>query len=344
VVRVVEKFPMRFNLSPYYFSGEGFVLSAYAFHQNLFGRGIYGLVSTQLSSLRRTFELAFFDPRVGGHGLSWLSELHGRQYQYSSFASSSLGGGGRAGYRINDYLSLTSGVVFEEVSVDPLVEPSFLLPYAVIPLRSARGVVYAGATIEPLAPSLDINQVLAIDTKISYAGPASLSDLNFAEIALGTRWGFSFGSFVLRGKLGGAALFSLPEKKIAISDRYFLGGQTGQNSIRGYQIFSVGPWYSGNPTNPLIQIGGVRKFTGTVEFEFPIMKFLEMRGYLFSDFGNAYSEYDNITNGGIAASLGFGFTATAWRLPLKCEIALPVVNIPGALGMDFYIGLSSISL
>ena len=341
VVRVTEKFPMRFSIAPYYLSGEGFIVSAYVFHQNLFGRGVYGLAQTQISALRQNFELAFYDPHVADLNFSWLTEVHDRKLEYSSFSSNSLGGGARLGFRLDDHLSLVSGATFEEVTADTKVDPEFILPYAVVPLRSPRGAFYVGGSVEPLPISLDTNQLLALDARVAYAGPATFSELGFSEFSLGARWGFSISSLVLRGKLGGAWLFPIADQKIAISDRYFLGGQ---ENLRGYQIVSVGPAVVGDVNTPFVQIGGVKKLLGTVEFEFPIMKFLEMRGYLFSDMGNAWSENQYLFEGGIAASLGFGFTANVWRFPFKCEIAFPLVNIYGALLFDVYLGLTTINL
>lgn len=341
VVRVTEKFPMKFNAAPYYLTGEGFIVSAYVFHQNLFGRGVYGVAQTQISALRHTFELAFYDPRVADLNFSWLTEVHDRQLEYASFSSINLGGGVRLGFKLDDHLRLFSGFTFEEVTADTKVDPEFILPYAVVPSRAPRGAFFVAGTIEPLPISLDTHQLLALDAKISYAGPATFSDLGFAEFALGVRWGFSISSLILRGKLLGAGLLPVADQKISITDRYFLGGQ---ENLRGYQIVSVGPAVVGDANTPFVQIGGIKQLLGTLEFEFPIMKFLELRGYLFSDMGNTWSENQALFEGGVAASAGFGFTANIWRFPFKCEIAFPLVNMYGALPYDVYFGLTTITL
>jgi outer membrane protein insertion porin family len=340
VIRVKEKFPMRFNLAPYYLSGEGLILSAYVLHQNLFGRGVYGLVAAQLSSRRQTFELAFYEPHLGGRNVSWLTEIHDRQYEYFSFSSFSLGGAGRLNFRINDHFALGTGFNIDELSVTTSKASALFAPYVQLPSGNMRNAIYVSASLQPLAASLDLNQQLSFDAKVTYSGAPTMSEFEFAELAFGIRWGFSLSPFVLRGRIAGGILLRLSDSLLPITERYFLGGQS---TLRGYQIFSVGPWIAATSNTPAIQIGGVKKISQTIEVEFPIMKFLELKGYIFTDMGNAYSEKQSFFEGGLAASIGFGATAAPWGIAVKCELAKALVNLPGALGFDFYIGLSTLT-
>jgi outer membrane protein insertion porin family len=337
IVTVREGFPWRFNFAPYYLSGEGLILSAFLMNQNILGRGVFGLVSGQFSTLRRVFDFVLYEPWIAGKNASWLTEMHLRNLVYNSFTANTMGGGVRSYWRANTFLSIGGGLSLDDVTASAGAPLSWFTPWATMPKHLTRSAVFLGATLLPIRSVEDENASLAVDLKVTYSGPVTLSDMNFTELAAGLRWGATWKPFIFRGRLSGAVLLNSGPGLLPISERYFLGGP---GTLRGYATRSVGPYVQGSGTTNLIQIGGVSKVLQSVEVEFPLIRFLDLKGYVFTDMGNTYAE-GHFLDSAIGLSVGGGLLARLWRLPLKVEVSFPLVNIPGAIGFDFFAGFTS---
>lgn len=79
-------------------------------------------------------------------------------------------------------------------------------------------------------------------------------------------------------------------------ENYALGGV---NTVRGYSYRSISPVQSAGSLFPFdarrdIAVGGNKQFYGSFELEFPLIKLLKLGGVLFFDFGNVWSEQDNL--------------------------------------------------
>ena len=84
--------------------------------------------------------------------------------------------------------------------------------------------------------------------------------------------------------------------KPLIFENYALGGS---NTVRGYSYRSISPTERAAAIVPFdarrdVRIGGNKQFYGSLELEFPIIKMLKLSGVLFFDFGNVFSQDDNL--------------------------------------------------
>ena len=150
-----------------------------------------------------------------------------------------------------------------------------------------------------------------------------------------------------------------------IYERYFLGGI---NTIRGFQLFSLGPKVnvlsSQEPSAFLSQfnIGGNLQLIFNTEIEFPIFATVQIKGVVFFDAGNAYNPetakycpsrlsvsnipdvfnpcnpYPTFTN--LRYSVGFGFRWISPIGPLRFEWGIPLNRQAGEdpIVFEFTIG------
>ncbi len=120
---------------------------------------------------------------------------------------------------------------------------------------------------------------------------------------------------------------------VSIFDRFFLGGA---NTIRGFDFRDVGPKDdTGEP------IGGQSMFNGSVEYSFPIIE--KVRGAVFYDFGNVYSDFGDFDFGEIRMGVGVGLRLELPIGPVRLDWGYPIDRdeFTDAKGrFDFNIGYS----
>src|SRR5262249_4564263 len=101
-----------------------------------------------------------------------------------------------------------------------------------------------------------------------------------------------WGPFIFRTNIEAGWVWSRAVGGVPISERYLIGGI---NTVRGYQLFSLGPKVrrleENNPSSFTvpINIGGNMELIGNFEIEFPIFPQVQIKGVVFFDVGNAYN-------------------------------------------------------
>lgn len=103
--------------------------------------------------------------------------------------------------------------------------------------------------------------------------------------------------------------------QVPIFERFFAGGT---NTIRGYEERDVGPKdiSSGDP------IGGEALLVGGVEYIFPIVEIL--KGVLFYDIGNVWSETSDMGQGGYRSGAGIGVRVKTPIGPVSLDFGFPI--------------------
>lgn len=204
-----------------------------------------------------------------------------------------------------------------------------------------------------------------INSGLDYLKPTASAN-NFARYSTFLRlyhnlddWFFVKG-FVLKSnmELGLLNTFGQP----LIFENYSLGGMA---SVRGYYHRSISPIARVGASYPFdprvdLKVGGNKQVFGSLELEFPLFKVLKISGVTFFDYGNVYSQEENIFYWGakskesqrikpsdplklydwlgLYSSAGFG---VRWDSPLgylRFEWGFPLnrrpMGTPGMLGGD----------
>ncbi len=143
-----------------------------------------------------------------------------------------------------------------------------------------------------------------------------------------------------------------PTSPLPVTELYFLGGI---NTVRGYFLRSITPSILvGSSTRPdsgvtPFGVGGNKQAIFNFELEFPIFEKVGIRGVLFYDAGNAFSESENFFSDsqdnlplGLFHSVGFGVRWFSPIGPLRFEWGVPLTRRPDdqALLFEFTIGNS----
>lgn len=135
----------------------------------------------------------------------------------------------------------------------------------------------------------------------------------------------------LGSKIGTTGSIGGDNDDVPIYQKYFLGGQ---NSIRGFKFMTVSPIVNG--TN--LPGGGLSMWTGTMELEHPIYKWI--KGSPFVDIGNAWSnpwDYNFDFNVGAGYGLKVNIPMIS-SVPLRFDLGIPVHSVESSYnnGVQFY--------
>ncbi|MFA5329529.1 MAG: BamA/TamA family outer membrane protein [Prolixibacteraceae bacterium] len=177
--------------------------------------------------------------------------------------------------------------------------------------------------------------------KISSANPSKVIGSvysQFAKLSLEGRGYYNFkdkNSLAMRIFAGVAKPYG-NSSVLPYSKQFFSGGP---NSLRAFQVNSVGPGTYNQKTDTLgiLQIGGDIKLEANVEYRFGIYRYF--KGALFVDAGNVWLQKSNPSNLGspflfskfmdqLAVGTGFGLRVDVSFFVLRFDLAMPLRKIP----------------
>src|SRR5467141_2172465 len=341
-VSVKEKLTGTFQIGFGFAGGENFFGQAQLAQNNLFGYGHTASLSLQLSSVRQLFQLSYLDPYVLDSQWTGSIDLYRSELAYTGFNRGANGG------------SLTAGYDFSNLA--PWLEDFRLfLTYTLenVKVQAAVGTqdVLANQFLSGLTSSIRIsfNYDKRDNRLFPTSGHLESASAEFATSLLGCENLFRRYRFIERFyrplwlglvfktniSIGYIRATDPVNHPVAISEKFFEGGI---NSIRGYTLRSISPTLkiatSREPNAAIIDfpVGGNKELITNWEIEFPIFGGAGLRGVVFYDAGNVFSETENFfqssqRNGtlplGLFHSVGFGIRWFSPLGPLRFETGFP---------------------
>ena len=295
--------------------------------RNLLGRAQDVKVTASVGSRRSTAEFSFTEPYMFERKLAGGFDIFGisRKLQTeSSYDSSSEGASLRAGYAISDNLRQDLRYQWRLDKVKNIDDD------ASIYIKEQAGTAITSS----------VQQSLTWDYRDSKAEPTEgyyvrLSN-EFAGLG-GTqsflRHNVSGGQYflldegVVLGLTGSAGIISsLNDRKIRITDRYYLGG----DSLRGFANAGVSP----RDADTDDALGGLWQASGSAQVKFPLglPEELGFGGQVFTDFGTVGSTETSTLSTSInqasslRASIGVGVNWKSPMGPVSLDFAVPVLK------------------
>ncbi len=323
-------------------SGESFLFNVRLSEINLFGRGQQLVLNADIGSIRRNFSLNFTDPYVFDTQITGRFSLFNWLLIFDQFTRGGTGASVGALYPLPALgWGTLGGFSLEDtrVGVDYRIENAEITDVsanAPAPIQVAQGTsltsgvtprLYRDTRNHPFDPTAGSVQ----DVSFEFAGLGG--DSKFIKLDARGRWYFPFwkspslGTFVfaIGGTLGYGFSYSGPTSDLPLFERYFPGGI---NSVRGFQILSLGPRTTVTDSFGLNEgsfpIGGSEQLISNNEIIFPIVEALGLKGVTFFDAGNAFSAADGINLGDMRLAVGGGFRWQSPIGPLRIEVGFPL--------------------
>ncbi len=252
--------------------------------QNLFGSGIYGKLSANVSAKTSLFDLHLVNPWVDNRPISAGIDIFHQEYEGYDYTHKSTGFVVTVAKRFwDDDLSVGSkySLSFDKITLDT--------DYPGYYLEQEEGSYIESAVV----PFIKYN---SLDNNIfPTSGINASNSLRIAGLGGDRRYvkNVLFGEYFhrlpldlighIKGEIGYASGFG--GKEVPVNRRFFLGGI---NNLRGFDTGTVSPKDADDN-----YIGGNRDMYASGEIIFPILSSLKFYGVCFYDIGNSWlSGYD----------------------------------------------------
>jgi outer membrane protein insertion porin family len=365
-IEVTERPTGTFQVGAGFSSIENFIATAQVQQANLFGNGQSLSLQAQLSGLRQTVDLRFFEPYLLDSPFNFTISLYDQLRVFNDFSQSSQGGALTFGYPLIEpelTASLTYTLELDEVSTQTrstlLGTSSAVSVFTRLPLAnlfndgitsSIRPALTYDTRDNRLFPTSGIYLYGSSELASTYLG----SENQFLRHRFMGRFYYPLGAgFVLKLNQEAGHVTSPNADGVPIFARFFLGGIL---DVRGFRFRTLGPRVgltaSTDPNSAPIRnganIGGNLMYFQNLELELPIVESVGLRGMIFTDAGNAWNLEDNYCETSAAilyeetspcfngldslatlrTSWGFGFRWFSPLGPLRFEWGYPFKPLP----------------
>jgi outer membrane protein insertion porin family len=280
-VDVTEQSTGTFSLGVGYSTSENAMFTGSLTQNNFMGYGIETSLSTSLGSTTTTYSLSVTDPHFLDSEWTLGGEIYKKESDYDDYDDSRNGAAIKGGHAItqNSKLYLTYRLEAKRISDidDDVTSPTIL---------DAEG--------DSLLSSITSEWVRK--TVNNYQDPSSggVTELSLELAGLGGTEYFLKGIaehrhyfpvfwdtvFSIHGSVG-YIMETWGDDGIPLSEKFFLGGLS---SLRGFNSREVGPTEDGE------YIGGEKMAYANFEYIFPLAADMGIKGVLFFDVGNAWSD------------------------------------------------------
>lgn len=310
-VNVKEKPTGFFTIGGGYSSIDNLIGMVDVTQTNLFGRGYSLTLRGELGGKSSYYTIAFRDPWFLDKPLLFGFNLYRQKREYVNYTKDGTGMAITFGKRYGEDWSASVTYELEKSKVADVADDADTI------IQDMKGNLLTSS----------VTFQITNDTRDSYIDPSSgrrhsLSltmaglggDTGFWKSMLDLGWYFPIfeeSTLHLRGRIGWSdTLFG---KKYPLYERFYVGGL---DTIRGLGYGEAGPKDSKNDP-----IGAKKALIANIEYLFPIVTEMKLKGLIFFDIGKGYNEEEKFGSD-IKYSTGFGFRWFSPMGPIKIDYGI----------------------
>lgn len=309
-------------------SNEGVVFGVTVNQNNFLGTG--NRVSAQVNTgrINTVYSLSYTDPYFTPDGVSRGFDIYKRdvdtsRLQIASFNTFSVGGGVRFGIPLNerDFLNFGMAVDLTTVELNPASPQQYLKFCANTSGCGSDSVVGTVSWIHDSRDNILFTNKGVLQ-RLTLEGSLPVLDLQYYKIDYKHSWYKELNNdftLMLNGEIGYAQSYG--GKNFPFFKNFFSGGV---NSVRGYNVASLGPRDIDPTRGRDFAIGGQKLLIGNVELFFPVPGVTgskQFRMSTFIDGGNVFSQDQAYDVGDLRYSAGLGLSWFSPFGPLKLVFA-----------------------
>ncbi|MEM7828187.1 MAG: outer membrane protein assembly factor BamA, partial [Candidatus Aenigmatarchaeota archaeon] len=287
--------------------------------RNLFGTGRQAGIVAQLGTKRQFYDISFTEPRFYDTNLLTGFDVFNLTTTYLDFSRRDTGGALRFGYPLPREMYFTTTYRYELIKIFDVSESAstFLKEAEKEGERRVSSIV---STISKSTLNNPIDPTSGLYTRLSVglAGAFLGGNTDFIKTIYGFRyyWPLRWDLvYMFNGEIGYGR--KLPSGDLPLIERFFLGGI---NTVRGYRSRSLGPK---DPKTGDV-IGGNKELFFNNEISFPIVKEAGLKGVVFLDAGNAFSEGEDLSLSDLRVGAGWGIRWLSPLGPIRIELGYPI--------------------
>lgn len=297
---------------------------------NLFGKGYSLTLRGELGGRSSYYTIAFKDPWFLDKPILFSFNLYRQKREYVNYTRDANGLSVTFGKRYGEDWSASVTYEIEKSEVTEVSEDADTIIKDMMGklLTSSVSIQIINDTRDSV---IDPSMGRRYSLTLTLAGLGG--DTGFWKSLLDLGWYipiFEESTLHLRGRIGISD--SLFGKKYPLYERFYVGGL---DTIRGLGYGEAGPKDSKNEP-----IGAKKTFIANIEYLFPIVMEMKLKGLVFFDIGKGYNEGENITSN-IKYTTGFGFRWFSPMGPIKIDYGINLNRKPGESKTKIEFGFGS---
>ena len=310
-IEVKERPTGTFSLGAGYSSVDGVVGQGSISQDNFLGKGWKLNLAGSFGGKSSTYQVGLLDPYFLDMNLALGFDIYNTRREWNDFTRKSNGAAVKVGFPVGEDNRASFTYRLEQKEIIDVDEDAT----QTLKDEEAKGKVlisslYSVFTRNTTDYYLDPSTGYVAEGSIEFAGIGG--DEKFAKYIADYRHFFPFKwntVFSLHGQIG--YIMEVGGEEISIDERFYLGGL---RSLRGFKSREVGPYDVENDEFT----GGNKEAFINVEYLFPILKDLGLKGVVFYDTGNAWDEDEGYFSK-MRHSVGAGLRWMSPMGPLRLE-------------------------
>jgi len=312
-----------FSVGGGYSSVEQFIAMIELTQGNLFGRGQYAKIRAELGGRTTLYDISFKDPWFMDKPLTFSTNIYKLTRDYFDYDKDATGFSVSIGKRLSEYWWTDIMYNFENADISNVSDDASTI------IKDQEGE----STTSSITPSI------VRDSRDNYLDPrkgsrnslyttfAGLGGTNkFIKSVIDSAWYFPVGaaSVMLRGRFGYAT--GIGSEELPLYERFYVGGIY---TVRGISYGDAGPKDEGTDD----PIGGTEELIFNIEYIFPLLTDIRLKGVIFFDAGNAYESFKNFPD--LRYTTGAGVRWISPMGPIRLEWGYNLDREPGEKSSRF---------
>lgn len=316
VVDVKEKATGTFSVGAGYSSVDNLMFMGEISENNFLGKGQRLSLQANVSSSSNRYNFSFTEPHLNDTKLLFGYDIYNWSREYDDYTKDSTGAALRFGYPVWNKWNLGWGYGFDDTKL------SDLSPYASQVIVDSTQIettsfVRLGLAKDTRNKLADASKGWLTTYSVKQAGGPLGGDSAFTKYEATSGWYYPLKwdtTFHVKGSIG--YVIENEEKKLPVYEKFYLGGL---NTIRGFDSGKISPLELNADGVTYSRVGGEKMWYGNLEWIFPIVKEIGLKGLVFVDIGNVYTDAQTWDIADLRYSTGLGFRWLSPMGPLRLE-------------------------
>jgi len=317
VVEVKEKPTGTFSIGAGYSSVDSLMFMGEISENNFLGKGQRLSLQANMSSNSNRYNFSFTEPRLNDTKLMFGYDLYNWSREYDDYTKDSTGASLRFGYPIWNKWNLGWGYGYDDTKMSDVTVLNTSPTILESMLLEKTSFVRVGVSKDTRNKLTDASKGWLTNYSIKHAGGLLGGDSSFTKYEATSGWYYPLKwdtVFHVKGSIG--YVVENEENKLPVYEKFYLGGL---NTIRGFDSGKVSPLELNSDGVTYSKIGGEKMWYGNVEWIFPIVKDIGLKGLVFFDIGNVYTDSQTWDVADLRYSTGLGFRWLSPMGPLRLE-------------------------
>ena len=317
VVEVKEKATGTFSIGAGYSSVDSLMFMGEISENNFLGKGQRLALQADVSATSNRYNFNFTEPHLNDTKLLFGYDLYNWSREYDDYTKDSTGGALRFAYPVWNKWNLGWGYGYDDTNMTDVTLTNTSPTILESMLIEKTSFVRLGVHKDTRNKLTDASKGWITNYSVKHAGGVLGGDSSFTKCEASSGWYYPLKwdtIFHVKGSIG--YVVENEENKLPVYEKFYLGGL---NTMRGFDSGKVSPLELNSDGVTYSRIGGEKMWYANLEWIFPIAKDIGLKGLVFFDVGNVYTDSQTWDIADLRYSTGVGFRWLSPMGPLRLE-------------------------